>query len=105
MAWEHRQRGGRYYTRSRREGGRVVREYVGGSVLVELAARADELKRRERERAAAAEREEQETLEALDAPFAEAWEAAETLYSAALVAAGYRHYKRGEWRKMREPQD
>ena len=99
MAWEHRQRGGRYYTRSRKVGGRVVREYVGGGVLGELATRTDEIERRERERAAAADREEREMLEALDAPFAEAWEATETLYRAALVAAGYRQHNRGEWRK------
>ena len=103
--WERRERGGLYYTRSRKEGGRVFREYVGGGVLGDLAARTDELERREREQAAAADREERETLEALDAPFAEAWEATETLYRAALVAAGYRQHKRGEWRKRREPED
>ena len=103
--WERRERGGLYYTRSRKEGGRVVREYVGGGVLGELAARTDELERREREQAAAADREEREMLEALDAPLTEAWEATETLYRAALVAAGYRQHKRGEWRKWREPED
>jgi hypothetical protein len=105
MGWEPRERGGLYYTRSRREGGRVVREYVGGGVLGELAARTDELERREREEAAAADREERKFLDALDAPFTEAWEATETLYRAALVAAGYRQHKRGEWRKRREPKD
>ncbi len=103
--WERRERGGLYYTRSRKESGRVIREYVGGGVLGELAARADELKRREREQAAAADREEREALEALDAPLTEAWEAAETLYRAALVATGYRQHKRGGWRKRCEPQD
>ena len=103
--WERRERGGLYYTRSRKEGGRVVREYVGGGVLGELAARLDELKRLEREEEAAAEREERQRLEALEAPLAEAWEASEVLVRAALVAAGYRQHKRGEWRKRREPRD
>jgi hypothetical protein len=38
--WEKRQRGGLYYTRSRKENGTVVREYVGGGVLGQLAALA-----------------------------------------------------------------
>ena len=36
MGWEIRERGGRYYTRSRKFGGRVVREYIGGGSIAAL---------------------------------------------------------------------
>jgi hypothetical protein len=39
--WERRARGGLYYTRSRKEAGRVVREYICGGVLGEVAALHD----------------------------------------------------------------
>ena len=99
--WERRERGGPYYTRSRKEGGRVVREYVGGGVLGEIAALRDEYERRTREEEAALEKEERQRLEELVAPVEELCEAAEVLARAALVAAGYRRHNRGEWRKRR----
>ena len=102
--WERRERGGPYYTRSRKEGGRVVREYVGGGTLGEIAALEDEYERRRREEEAAFWKEERERLEGLMAPIDELCEAAEVLARAALVAAGYRRHNRGEWRKRREPQ-
>ena len=103
--WERRERGGPYYTRSRKEGGRVVREYVGGSVLGEIAALEDEYERRRREEEAAFWKEERERLEGLMAPVDELCEAAEVLARAALLAAGYRRHNRGEWRKRRGQQE
>jgi predicted dinucleotide-utilizing enzyme len=82
----------------------VIREYIGGGVLGEIAALQDEYERRQREEEAAFCKEERERLEDLMAPIDELCEAAEVLARAALVAAGYRRHNRGEWRKRREPQ-
>ena len=100
MAWERRERGGRYYTRSRREGGRVVREYVGGGLAGEMAEEADRTKRELEEARREREKEELERLEALAAPVLELSEAAEILAHAHLVAAGY-HKHKGEYRRAR----
>ena len=100
MAWEERERGGCYYTRSRRRGGRVLREYVGTGPLAELAAEADRERRELEEARRDREGEELERLEALAAPVLEVSEAAEILAHAHLVAAGYRRRK-GEYRRVR----
>ena len=104
MAWEERERGGRYYYRSVRDGGRVRKEYVGAGEAAEALARADETIRRARELELERERErelaEAERLGALAAPLLELAEAAEVLARAHLVAGGYRGHK-GEWRMRR----
>jgi hypothetical protein len=105
MGWEKRDRGGLYYTRSRKVGGRVVREYVGGSILGHLAALQDAQERRRREEEAAVWGEERERLEALIAPVDQLCEVTEILYRATLLAAGFRRHQRGEWRRKREPKE
>jgi hypothetical protein len=100
--WERRERGGLYYTRSRKENGKVVREYVGGGVLGEIAALEDEYERRRRKEEVAFWKEECERLDALMAPVEELCEAAEVIARAALIASGYHQHNRGEWRKRRE---
>ena len=100
--WERRKRGGRYYTRSRKVNGRVVREYVGGGALGELAALMDTQERQRREEEAAAWREERERLEELADLVDELCEAVETVARATLLAAGFRQHNRGEWRRRRD---
>jgi hypothetical protein len=100
MAWEERERGGPYYTRSRREGGRVVREYVGGGLAGRLASESDRIERERREVRALEEKREWEKLAALAAPVLELSEAAEILARAHLIAGGFHRHK-GEWRRER----
>jgi hypothetical protein len=103
--WERRERGGLYYTRSRKVNGQVVREYVGGGLLGQLAARMDAEERRKRQQEAAAWKEGREQIEALTAPVEELCEGVEILARAALLVSGYYRHNRGEWRKRREQGD
>src|SRR5215203_2249945 len=101
MGWEKRERGGPYYTRSKKINGRVVREYVGGGLLGRTAADVDARERQRREEEVEARQTERERLEALDGPVAKLCEITEALSRAALLAGGYHRHNRGEWRKKR----
>ena len=102
MPWERRDGcAGRYYTRSRKVNGRVVREYVGTGPLAEIAAERDRLERARRADAARRERAERERLAREEAPVAALDAAVTTLTRAALVLAGYHRHERGEWRRRK----
>ena len=101
MGWESRKRGGRYYTRSRRVNGRVVREYVGGGELAELAAMIDAEERAQKQALAARSRRELERHAADDQLVAELCGAVDAVSRLVLLAAGYRQHHRGEWRHRR----
>src|SRR5215203_5738641 len=98
MGWER----GRYYTRSRKVNGRVVREYVGAGRLGELAAQLDALDRDQRESDADARRAARADLDALADAVSEFDRRCDLLTRAAIIAAGFRQHKRGEWRKRRD---
>ena len=102
MGWETRRGRGRYYTRSHKLNGRVVRDYVGGGLIGQLAARDDEERR---QRAAAAQerfRQEQERFAAAAAPHYTLNTLADALMTAALLDAGYHRHDRGHWRKRHD---
>jgi hypothetical protein len=104
MAWETRNGRGRYYTRSRRVGGRVLREYVGSGLGAELTADLDEDRRASRAERASEWRAERERLEAADQDFDALCRLADSLMRAELIAAGYHQHARGAWRKRRGTQ-
>lgn len=100
MSWETRKGTGRYYTRTYRLQGRLVREYVGTGQVAKLAAQEDQTKREQRLLKRQVQREEKERHTAI-------WEVLRTLarlsslsLKEAFESAGY-HSHKGQWRKQR----
>ena len=83
-------RGNLYYYRKRREGGRVVSEYVGGGVVAGLSARLDAAERAEGEASRAQGRGGREADEALDGLLDAIGAALKQAAACELVAAGSR---------------
>jgi len=104
MGWETRANGGRYYTRSRREHGRVVREYIGCGRKGDMAATEDAERRADRAAEQAALRVERERAEAIDAELATLHRTVDQLIRGALLAAGFERHKR-QWRHRRDDTD
>ena len=90
-----------YYYRKRREGRRVISEYVGGGELGRSASGLDQLEREERQAELAAFRAECDAV--LDAGRRiDALEGlVRDLVRVALVSAGL-HTHKGQWRKRRD---
>jgi hypothetical protein len=97
MGWEK----GKYYTRSRKVNGRVVREYVGAGELGELAARVDALEREKRLLVRLEVVQTRLTHDKVAANLKVLAGHARLLARAALLAAGYHQHARGAWRKRR----
>ena len=104
MAWELGRRGQRFYTRTRRVGGRRVREYLGSGPRAQAAAEADGRRRAEREAQAAARRRERDRLAEADGLVLQLCEAVGLAASAVLAASGF-HRHGGEWRARRHGGD
>ena len=102
MAWEPRDGRGRYYTRSKKVSGRVVREYVGKGPLAELASAADVRRRAERRAQTEQRNAERENWAAADALLKQWSLNVDLLVRAALLGAGYRQHDRGAWRQRND---
>jgi hypothetical protein len=104
MPWRE-VRGGRYFYRCRRVGGRPVQLHLGRGPAAELAAAADDLLRVERAAAARERRDEQARVQAAESPLLALCRAADVLSRAALVAAGFHQHARSTWRRKRHARD
>ena len=89
-----------YYYKSRRNGEKVRKVYVGAGDFAHLAAQLDEAKRLRREEEVAYWKTERERLERSTAFLQELEEAAEVLLRAHLLASGF-HQHKGQWRRQR----
>lgn len=104
MGWERRGVG-LYYYQSRREGTRIVKEYVGRGLLAELIAQADAALRNDERATGQAISAEQERIGRAEAESEALHTAAEAALCRSLTAAGFHRHHRGEWRKRRKPND
>jgi hypothetical protein len=100
MSWETRERGGRYYTRSRRVNGQVVREYIGTGFVAEMASELDRLDRERREQERIERRLAMIETEEREAPIKALHDDIEMIARGALLAGGY-HRHHGQWRRKR----
>jgi len=99
MGWDVRKGGHRYFTRSRRVGGRVVREYYGGGLAGKMMALEVE---RARVEEAECERVWTEWLvrsSTAEQHYQSFASRTRLLVRAALLAAGFHQHDRGEWRR------
>ena len=102
MAWETRTSGGSYYTRSHRRNGRIIREYIGGGVIGQMAAEKDTRQRAERRQRAAAREAQRQQLKELETQITMFGEMCDLFTMANLLPEGhYRDNKNGAWRKKR----
>ena len=98
MGWEKRGRGGRYYTRSRRVNGRVVREYVGAGKVGELAAQLDAIDREHRLHLAELKKQRREENSESDNLLKALEHITNSIGHGAMLLAGYHQHNRGNWR-------
>jgi hypothetical protein len=92
--------GNLYYYRKRREGDRVVSEYVGGGAIASLSEYQDRRERAEREAADLRQRAARMSLARIDQQLDEFGEMVDLLVKAELLAMGYHQHKR-QWRRRR----
>lgn len=93
--------GNLYYYRKRREGDRVVSEYVGGGLVASLIEHQDKRERLQREAEKLRMSRARMSMAAIDRQLDEFSEIVDLMVKAELLAMGYHRHKR-QWRRKRE---
>jgi hypothetical protein len=97
MAIEERN-GKRYYYRKKREGGRVVSEYVGAGEIADRLYESDLMEREYREFVATSDRQEINQLKAIDKNLSELEREIKRLTEQVLTEKGFYKTRSREWR-------
>jgi hypothetical protein len=101
MAWEKRGKN-KYFYRSTRVDGRVVKVYHGAGLVGELAAGVDALRRAERKAEVDLRRQKKSELDAAVALSREFNEECNLLTTATLLVAGFHRPSRHSWRRWKD---
>jgi len=91
-----------YYYRSRRQGGRVVTEYVGTGETARRAAAEDQQRRLQRRDKRRAQQAEFDKLAELHEAVARVYKQTALLQKASLVFAGYYYHWARVWRRRKQ---
>jgi hypothetical protein len=100
MAWEERN-GRMYYYRKRREGKRVVSEYIGAGMIGEIAGLFDHEEKFKRDVERSEFMQAKEDAAKMDRSMKKAKEYTKAFTCAVLLLSGY-HAPRRQWRKIRQ---
>jgi hypothetical protein len=90
-----------YYYEKRREGGRVVSEYIGGGAVADLAEHRAMIERARHEEELERLRRERASMEEIDSELEAASHLIDLLAKASLLTAGFHEHKR-QWRRRRD---
>ena len=103
MPWETRGGSGQYYTRSKRVGGKIVREYLGSGPGAQAIASLDQAAQEVNAVGRSLARRNEQEWNAAHGAVRAFCKDVESAAREALEEAGYHRHDRGQWRKKRMP--
>lgn len=100
MGIEQRRNGKLYYYKKKRVGNRVISEYVGGGLVVDLAQKRAEIERGQKQSERELQRIERMSMAEIDKQIDDFSRIVDTLMQGELISKGFHQHKR-QWRRRR----